>query len=268
MRSPRLSKIRCRLRACAVTWCESAIKPQGCAFICVADSAENSITVAPGANNSLQAAHLPSLDGFTHLLMQLEIPIETVAAYALAARARGVAVVLNAAPARALPAELLTHIDVLIVNEGELAAVSGHQGSIGQCLERVEVPRDRHARSARLLRSPARPHDPPGRFCGSSHRHDGCRRYVLRGAGRRVESGSATAASVAPRERGGCAGVHESGRAIEYSKLSGARLLPCEPPGDSIIRPWLRALFPPFSSHMAPGRASSWSGIHRTLGTG
>lgn len=112
----------------------------GCAFICVADSAENSITVAPGANNALQAAHLPPLDGITHLLMQLETPIETVAAYALAARPRGVTVVLNAAPARALPPELLARIDVLIVNEGELAAVAGHPESIEQCLDRMEVP--------------------------------------------------------------------------------------------------------------------------------
>lgn len=114
--------------------------PTGTAFICVSDDAENAITVAPGANAELRPEHLPALTGFTHLLLQLETPLDTVAAYAHAARAQGVQVVLNAAPARALPAELLAHVDVLIVNEGELAVVSGHDGSIAECLARVAVP--------------------------------------------------------------------------------------------------------------------------------
>lgn len=114
-------------------------QPTGTAFICVSDDAENAITVAPGANNFLRESQLPPLDGFTHLLLQLETPIETVTAYARAARSRGVKVVLNAAPARALPPELLPLLDVLVVNKGELAAVSAHQGNIEQCLERVDV---------------------------------------------------------------------------------------------------------------------------------
>ncbi|WP_138515516.1 ribokinase [Rhodoferax bucti] len=114
--------------------------PTGTAFICVSDDAENAITVAPGANAELRPEHLPALTGFTHLLLQLETPLDTVAAYANAARAQGVQVVLNAAPARALPAELLAHVDVLIVNEGELAVVSGHDGSIAECLARLAVP--------------------------------------------------------------------------------------------------------------------------------
>lgn len=111
----------------------------GTAFICVSDEAENAITVASGANAALRPEHLPSLAGFSHLLLQLETPLESVIAYAKAARAAGVCVVLNAAPARALPAELLTHTDVLVVNEGELATVSAHQGSIAECLERIAV---------------------------------------------------------------------------------------------------------------------------------
>lgn len=115
-------------------------QPTGTAFICVSDDAENAITVAPGANNFLRESHLPSLDGFTHLLLQLETPIETVIAYARAARSHSVKVVLNAAPARALPPELLPLIDVLVVNKGELATVSGHQGPIDQCMKRIDVP--------------------------------------------------------------------------------------------------------------------------------
>ncbi len=111
----------------------------GVAFVCLSDSAENAITVAPGANARLRAEHLPALAGVSHLLMQLETPIEAITAYAQKARAAGVQVVLNAAPARALPAELLDAVDVLIVNEGELASIAG-AGSVADALGRVKVP--------------------------------------------------------------------------------------------------------------------------------
>jgi ribokinase len=115
-------------------------QPTGTAFICVSDDAENAITVAPGANNSLRAEHLPPLDGVSHLLMQLETPIDSVTAYAREARRRGVKVVLNAAPAHRLSPGLLSLIDVLIVNQGELAVVSGHRGEISECLACIDVP--------------------------------------------------------------------------------------------------------------------------------
>lgn len=112
----------------------------GTAFICVSDDAENAITVAPGANAYLSESDLPALTGFTHLLLQLETPLETVTAFARAARGQHVKVVLNAAPARALSPALLSLIDVLVVNKGELATIAAHHGSIEQCLERIDVP--------------------------------------------------------------------------------------------------------------------------------
>lgn len=112
----------------------------GTAFICVADDAENAITVAPGANAELAASHLPPLDGCTHLLMQLETPVETVHAYASSARAAGLKVVLNAAPARPLPRALLALVDVLVVNKGELAALGAREGDLEARLRRIEVP--------------------------------------------------------------------------------------------------------------------------------
>ena len=115
-------------------------QPTGTAFICVSDAGENAITVAPGANSSLRPEHLLSLDGFSHLLMQLEIPLETVQAYAQAARAAGMAVVLNAAPARALPQSLLDVVDVLIVNEGELAALTGPSGELAERMAMLTLP--------------------------------------------------------------------------------------------------------------------------------
>ena len=114
--------------------------PTGTAFVCVDDHGENAITVAPGANACLQAAHLPPLQGFSHLLLQLEIPLATVTAYALAAHAAGLQVVLNAAPAQPLDAALLDAVDLLVVNEGELRSMAGDGGSVADCLARLPCP--------------------------------------------------------------------------------------------------------------------------------
>ncbi|NYF35801.1 ribokinase [Stenotrophomonas sp. JAI102] len=114
--------------------------PTGTAFICLADSAENAITVAPGANLALGEQHLPALDGVDWLLLQLETPLPTVIAYARRARLAGLKVALNAAPAQALPDTLLALLDVLIVNEGELDVVAGHPPDLATGLARVPVP--------------------------------------------------------------------------------------------------------------------------------
>lgn len=115
-------------------------RPTGAALICVSDDAENAITVAPGANWSLRPADLPDLAGTAALLLQLETPIETVVAYARAGRSAGVRVILNAAPARTLPAELLAAADILVVNEHELAVVAGREGSIHELLCGLGLP--------------------------------------------------------------------------------------------------------------------------------
>ncbi|WP_130619797.1 ribokinase [Dyella amyloliquefaciens] len=99
--------------------------PTGVAFVCLSGTAENAITVAPGANLSLQPHHLPSLTGVSHLLMQLESPLESVIAWARSAREAGVVTVLNAAPAQALSRDTLALVDILIVNEPELVQLTG-----------------------------------------------------------------------------------------------------------------------------------------------
>lgn len=114
--------------------------PTGTAFICVSDNAENAITVAPGANACLMPEHLPSLSGISHLLLQLETPLPTVVAFAQAAQKQKVTVVLNAAPAQALPETLLALVDILIVNEGELEVLTQCKGSVAQALQMLEVP--------------------------------------------------------------------------------------------------------------------------------
>lgn len=112
----------------------------GSAFVCVADDGENAIVVAPGANAALRGDDLPALDGIAWLLLQLESPLDAVAAWARRARAAGVAVALNAAPAHALPAALLDDVDLLIVNQGELAALTGID-DLDAALAAVRVPR-------------------------------------------------------------------------------------------------------------------------------
>ena len=57
--------------------------------------------------------------------MQLEIPLDVVEAAAQVARAAGVTVILNAAPAQALPPGLLASVDYLVVNESEARLLAG-----------------------------------------------------------------------------------------------------------------------------------------------
>ena len=103
--------------------------PSGVALIFVAADGENCIAVASGANGKLTPAHVkkakPALAGASVLVMQLETPLETVQAAAeLAARA-GVRVILNPAPARPLPDELLQHVSILTPNESEAELLTG-----------------------------------------------------------------------------------------------------------------------------------------------
>jgi ribokinase len=84
--------------------------------------------VTPGANGAFAAlteAELATIQGADVLVCQLEIPVETVTQAAVAAHAAGVRVLLNAAPARDLPDELLAAVDLLVVNEGEAQAILG-----------------------------------------------------------------------------------------------------------------------------------------------
>ncbi len=112
----------------------------GCAFICVAEGGDNAITVAPGANACLRPEHLPPLAGVAALLLQLETPLDTVTAYALAGRDAGLMVALNAAPAQQLPAELLAALDLLIVNRDELAGITGLGDDVEAALSLLSVP--------------------------------------------------------------------------------------------------------------------------------
>ena len=100
--------------------------PSGTALITVSQDGENQIVVSPGANARLTpddvAAAGAALAAAAVTLLQLEVPLTTVAA---AARAATGTVVLNPAPVRALPQALLDEVEVLVPNRVELAQLAG-----------------------------------------------------------------------------------------------------------------------------------------------
>lgn len=117
----------------------------GQALIMVDARAENAIVVSSGANADVVALTDPEragLRGTGVLLMQLEVPLDTVGAAASVAHAAGVTVMLNAAPAQELPAGLLADLDVLIVNEHEACLLGGsHDLATASAALAAQVPR-------------------------------------------------------------------------------------------------------------------------------
>lgn len=103
--------------------------PSGVAIISVDASGENCIIVAPGANNNLTVRDIEKaraeIENADILLMQLEIPVETVEYAAEIAASKGVRVMLNPAPAQSLSARLLQHLDIITPNETEAEVLSG-----------------------------------------------------------------------------------------------------------------------------------------------
>jgi ribokinase len=99
----------------------------GVALIVVDDAGENQIVVIPGANGQVGGdylAHVVGSTGADVLLVVLEVPLPSIA-QAVAAAAGKMRVVVNAAPFHEAVRELVPHIDVLVCNETEAAAILG-----------------------------------------------------------------------------------------------------------------------------------------------
>jgi ribokinase len=103
--------------------------PSGVALISVDDAGNNQIVVAPGANDTLGIAEvdaaLAQIPDGTIVLLQLEIPFETVRHVVEKLRPGACHVLLDPAPARALPAELLGGVHLLTPNETEAELLTG-----------------------------------------------------------------------------------------------------------------------------------------------
>src|SRR5512138_3743586 len=98
----------------------------GTAIIVVDANGQNSIVLSPGGNGRVSPADVESVSfaGYKLLLLQLEIPVETVLAATQRARQSGVRVLLNPAPARPLPEELISLPDFILPNETELSLLA------------------------------------------------------------------------------------------------------------------------------------------------
>ena len=105
------------------------LAPSGVALITVNEKGENHIVVAPGANHTLNPDDLDKAElAFLQsewILMQLEIPIETIVHAAGKAQKMGKKIVLNPAPAQVLPEELFSKLFLFTPNQTEAGFYTG-----------------------------------------------------------------------------------------------------------------------------------------------
>ena len=103
--------------------------PTGIAIIYVSDEGENSIGISAEANGALSPAmvkrHEAMIADAHTLLLQLEVPLESVFEAAKLARSHGTRVVLNPAPAQPLSGELLALVDLITPNQTEAELLTG-----------------------------------------------------------------------------------------------------------------------------------------------
>jgi len=102
----------------------------GCATICIDAQGENMIAVASGANLDARESEIPDflLSKETTLLLQMETPVEENWNLIRRAKKFGAKVILNLAPAQAIPQELLQKLDVLVMNQIEATHLALHLG--------------------------------------------------------------------------------------------------------------------------------------------
>lgn len=100
----------------------------GAALIIINEEGENCIVVAPGANAHLLPEDIEKVTNLCRadiILMQLEIPLETVVYVIRLAKANSQKVVLNPAPARNLSKEILHGLFLITPNETEAFFLTG-----------------------------------------------------------------------------------------------------------------------------------------------
>jgi len=112
----------------------------GVAMISVAADGENMIVVASGANANVSVDDVSNTRTLMRetdlLLVQLECPLESVTAAIELAKAYGVPVVLNPAPAQPLSKSLLKNVDYLTPNQSELLILTG-EAKLNDGIEKI-----------------------------------------------------------------------------------------------------------------------------------
>lgn len=105
----------------------------GTAFIFLTPEGDNAIVVASGANRQVGrdeqqfARILAAIPSASALVLQLEIPLDTVERLIAAGHSAGIPVILNLAPAQSMSRETLSRLNTLIVNESEAELLSGQR---------------------------------------------------------------------------------------------------------------------------------------------
>lgn len=109
----------------------------GTAMIFVDENGENCIVITPGANNKLTSDYIieveSEIEKAEYVVLQMEVPYDTVKTICKVAKKHGCRVILNVAPARELDKEILKNVDILVVNETEAETISGEKiDDVGQ----------------------------------------------------------------------------------------------------------------------------------------
>ena len=161
--------------------------PSGTAMIWVDEKGENCIVITPGANKELSSEYILKVETeiatADMVVLQMEIPYNTVKTVCELAHRQHKKVMLNVAPARRIDAGLMNLIDILVVNETEAEIISGEKindrGKDG-CADTGEkrlFPEERTG----ILSGAGISRESAGYYCR--------RRYVLRRFGCRTKSG-------------------------------------------------------------------------------
>ena len=110
--------------------------PSGTAMIWVDNNGDNSIVIIPGANSRLDSDYIFKLEEYiaraSVVVLQMEIPLQTIETICSLAHKNNTMVMLNVAPAYQLNDSLLKTIDILVVNKTEAEALTGVKVELGK----------------------------------------------------------------------------------------------------------------------------------------
>ncbi len=125
-------------------------EPSGVAFILIDQNGENMISVAPGANFNLKPEEIRSraqiIKNANSIVVQMEIPIETIQEIFKIASEGNAIKILNPAPLKPLPVDIFSKVDIIIPNEGELFrlySLLGFKDILGENTQKIfQISRD------------------------------------------------------------------------------------------------------------------------------
>ncbi len=192
-------------------------RPTGCAAIMVSSEGENTIAVAPGANASARSDQVPDdlLCARTTLVTQMEVPPSETALVIRRLRAHSGHAVLNLAPALPIDLALLEEIDLVVANEGEVAATGLDPTQLAHRLR--QGLRGDARRGGSAGNSPRWDQDRSTRTGDRAGRHHRRRRYLCRRPRRGARSGLDLGDRSAPGECRGRTGLPGAGRPDRYA---------------------------------------------------